>query len=85
MPPVDAEAVSVSNLTYSHSTSTDQPSLLHVDLHLPPGSRTILVGANGGWLILLILPASLTQVRVSWQVHFVTDLGREKACNDTRR
>lgn len=54
------EAVSISNLTYSHSTG-DQPSLLDINLHLPQGSRTILVGANGGWhpnILTYYLPCS---------------------------
>ncbi|KAF8231910.1 hypothetical protein L208DRAFT_39103 [Tricholoma matsutake] len=76
-------AVSVSNLTYSHSTAA-QPSLLDINLHLPQGSRTILVGANGGRPKPFILQALLTQLP-SWEVYFVANLGREKAGNDTRR
>ena len=45
----ESESVSVSNLSYSHLIA-DSPSLLDIHLHLPRGSRTILVGANGGWL-----------------------------------
>jgi hypothetical protein len=48
-PSTNMEAVSVSNLTYSHTTA-DPPSLLDINIHLPRGSRTILVGANGGRL-----------------------------------
>lgn len=40
-------AVSVSSLTYSHNPPSP-PALLDIDLHLPRGSRTIIVGANGG-------------------------------------
>jgi len=40
-------AVSVVGLTYSHSPLTP-PSLLDVVLALPSGSRTLLIGANGG-------------------------------------
>ncbi|KAF9451702.1 ABC transporter [Macrolepiota fuliginosa MF-IS2] len=39
-------AISVAALTYSHNTTTP-PSLVAVDLNLPKGSRTILIGANG--------------------------------------
>ena len=40
-------AISVSNLTYHHNTLS-APSLFNVNLALPPGSRTLLIGANGG-------------------------------------
>ena len=40
-------AIAVHDLTYSHGTN-GIPSLSDISLHLPPGSRTILVGANGG-------------------------------------
>jgi len=45
---VDAKdlAIEVSSLTYSHVT-TSVPSLVDLYLHLPRGSRTILIGANG--------------------------------------
>lgn len=79
-----SEAVSVSNLSYSHSVDTDPPSLLDIHLHLPRGSRTILIGANGGWLKSVILLLLLTQL-LSWEIHPVTNLGRETACNTTRR
>jgi CCR4-NOT complex subunit CAF16 len=39
-------AVEVSDLTYFHQTAAT-PSLDHITLNLPLGSRTILVGANG--------------------------------------
>ncbi|KAG5727491.1 hypothetical protein E4T56_gene11993 [Termitomyces sp. T112] len=39
-------AISVSHLTYRHQPDTD-PSLNDVNLSLPRGSRTIIVGANG--------------------------------------
>ncbi|KAI6034161.1 hypothetical protein PISMIDRAFT_670746 [Pisolithus microcarpus 441] len=38
--------ISVDGLTYRHDPNCP-PSLSDVSLHLPPGSRTILVGANG--------------------------------------
>lgn len=40
-------AIAVDGLTYNHGTN-DLPSLSDISLHLPPGSRTIIVGANGG-------------------------------------
>ncbi|KAI0320210.1 P-loop containing nucleoside triphosphate hydrolase protein [Amylostereum chailletii] len=43
-PPFEIE---VQNLTYAHN-GTSSASLKDVSLHLPKGSRTILVGANGG-------------------------------------
>jgi ABC-type multidrug transport system fused ATPase/permease subunit len=39
--------ISVKELTYSH-TPNSPPSLQNVSIYLPPGSRTILCGANGG-------------------------------------
>lgn len=39
--------ISVEGLSYYHDP-TLLPSLQDVSLHLPPGSRTLLVGANGG-------------------------------------
>ncbi|KAG6884710.1 hypothetical protein C0993_008778 [Termitomyces sp. T159_Od127] len=42
-------AISVSHLTYRHQPGTDL-SLHDVALSLPRGSRTIIVGANGGML-----------------------------------
>ncbi|KAF4574639.1 P-loop containing nucleoside triphosphate hydrolase [Pleurotus pulmonarius] len=41
-----AEAVSVTNLTYSYHPGSP-PSLLDINLNLPKGSRTLIVGANG--------------------------------------
>ena len=40
-------AVSVVGLTYAHSALAP-PSLVDVVLTLPSGSRTVLIGANGG-------------------------------------
>ncbi|EIM88158.1 P-loop containing nucleoside triphosphate hydrolase protein [Stereum hirsutum FP-91666 SS1] len=42
----DDSLVFVDGLTYHHNNST-VPSLKDISIHLPPGSRTILVGANG--------------------------------------
>ena len=42
-----ALAVSVANLTYHHNPLSP-PSLVDVNFSLPTGSRTILIGANGG-------------------------------------
>ncbi|KAI0658559.1 P-loop containing nucleoside triphosphate hydrolase protein [Cubamyces menziesii] len=41
-----AYEISIDNLTYSHVPDAP-PSLSNVNIHLPKGSRTILVGANG--------------------------------------
>ena len=45
--PAETYEISIDNLTYSH-TPGSAPSLSNVNIHLPKGSRTILVGANGG-------------------------------------
>ncbi|KAI0682593.1 P-loop containing nucleoside triphosphate hydrolase protein [Earliella scabrosa] len=44
--PAETYEISIDNLTYSH-TPGSAPSLSNVNIHLPKGSRTILVGANG--------------------------------------
>ena len=40
----------VQNLTFSHvpSNPSVEPSLVDISLALPKGSRTVLIGANGG-------------------------------------
>jgi CCR4-NOT complex subunit CAF16 len=43
----DRAEIFVRNLTYSHSPST--PAVLKdINITLPKGSRTLLIGANGG-------------------------------------
>ena len=46
---VDLE-IYVDHLTFSHNPSDTrvEPSLVDISLSLPKGSRTILIGANGG-------------------------------------
>ncbi|KAL1730683.1 P-loop containing nucleoside triphosphate hydrolase protein, partial [Schizophyllum commune] len=41
-----AETITVQNLTFSHRSAL-APSLIDITLHIPKGSRTVLVGANG--------------------------------------
>jgi CCR4-NOT complex subunit CAF16 len=40
-------AIDVQNLTFFHGPASE-PSLTDVTIQLPKGSRTVLVGANGG-------------------------------------
>lgn len=40
--------VTVENLTYQHGAAGLDPALKDITLHLQKGSRTILIGANGG-------------------------------------
>ncbi|TFK75933.1 P-loop containing nucleoside triphosphate hydrolase protein [Pluteus cervinus] len=40
-------SISVKNLTFSHNAASNAPALVDISFTLPPGSRTILVGANG--------------------------------------
>jgi CCR4-NOT complex subunit CAF16 len=49
--------ITVESLTYLHIPN-EPPSLDNITFHLPPGSRTILVGANGGKSYLAPLAAS---------------------------
>ena len=39
--------ISAQNLTYKHTPDVE-PSLVDISFQLPKGSRTILIGANGG-------------------------------------
>lgn len=50
-------AISVNGLTYTHN-SLSPPSLVDISLTLPKGSRTILIGANGGLSTNLTSPLS---------------------------
>jgi CCR4-NOT complex subunit CAF16 len=42
-----SSTISAKHLTFSHN-SFSPPCLVDLNLNLAPGSRTILVGANGG-------------------------------------
>ncbi|KAH9854942.1 P-loop containing nucleoside triphosphate hydrolase protein [Lenzites betulinus] len=93
-----AYEISVDKLTYAHAQETE-PSLSDVNLHLPKGSRTILVGANGaGKSTLLQLLAGKrlistpgTDVRIKGRDVFrnsppgITFLGTEWAMNPVVR
>jgi hypothetical protein len=43
-------AIEVKGLTYKHNSYSDKtpPALVDLSLSLPKGSRTLLIGANGG-------------------------------------
>jgi CCR4-NOT complex subunit CAF16 len=41
------QSISVKGLTYLHGAGSTEPALKDIALNLPPGSRTILIGANG--------------------------------------
>ncbi|TGZ81022.1 P-loop containing nucleoside triphosphate hydrolase protein, partial [Ascodesmis nigricans] len=43
--PATAPSITITNLTYTHPDGT--PALHNITLHLPPHSRTLLIGANG--------------------------------------
>lgn len=47
------DVVAVAALTYAHAPDAPgaSPSLANINLALPAGSRTLLIGANGGKLI----------------------------------
>ncbi|KAF8639728.1 hypothetical protein AX17_000990 [Amanita inopinata Kibby_2008] len=90
--------ISVANLTYAHN-SDSAPALLDVNLHLPPGSRTLLVGANGAGKSTLLqilagkrlISAADTDIRVKGRDVFrdtpegITYLGTEWAMNPVVR
>ncbi|PPQ73548.1 hypothetical protein CVT26_010358 [Gymnopilus dilepis] len=91
-------AISAANLTYSYN-SFSPPSLIDINLHLPPGSRTILIGANGAGKSTLLqilagkklVNAPNADVRIKGQDVFrhtppgVTFLGTEWAMNPVVR
>lgn len=91
-------AVSISDLTYTH-TGTQAPALCSVSLHLPPGSRTLLIGANGAGKSTLLqilagkrlITALGTDIRVKGRDVFrdtpdgITYLGTEWAMNPVVR
>ncbi|EPQ59217.1 P-loop containing nucleoside triphosphate hydrolase protein [Gloeophyllum trabeum ATCC 11539] len=91
-------AISVKNLTYSHKPGIS-PSLTDIDLDLPPGSRTILIGANGAGKSTLLqilagkrlVSAPGADIRVQGKdvfreyLHGVTFLGTEWAMNPVVR
>ena len=75
-------AISVANLSYSHN-SFSPPALRDITLHLPPGSRTILIGANGG--VMDTSPVYPSLIFFSWQIHLASIIGGQKACHFFRR
>jgi hypothetical protein len=77
----------VQNLTYSHNPS-EPPSLSGINISLSKGSRTLLIGANGG-----VLSASLrsdqrqrflTLVFISRQVNTASNSSRQAASHIKR-
>lgn len=50
--------IDIERLTYNHTPSAP-PSLTDVSIKLPKGSRTILVGANGGEFTFLFCQRTL--------------------------
>ncbi len=57
--------IAVNALTYSYTSQSD-PILKDIALSLPQGSRTILVGANGGSHRILFYFRSLSNIELSW-------------------
>ncbi|KAI0711058.1 P-loop containing nucleoside triphosphate hydrolase protein [Cerioporus squamosus] len=90
--------ISIDNLTYSHAPGSP-PSLTNISIHLPKGSRTILVGANGAGKSTLLqilagkrlISAAGTDVRIKGRDVFrntplgITFLGTEWAMNPVVR
>ena len=68
----------VHNLTFSF-TPTDPavaPSLVDVSLQLPKGSRTILIGANGGKSVFTESGFTSQHIFFSWKVYAFADSSR---------
>lgn len=51
----------VQNLTYFHDPSGPPPSLSDINISLPKGSRTLLIGANGGVHSVIAIDISVYQ------------------------
>ncbi|KAI0650836.1 P-loop containing nucleoside triphosphate hydrolase protein [Trametes meyenii] len=93
-----AYEISIDKLTYAHVADTS-PSLSDVNVHLPKGSRTLLVGANGAGKSTLLqilagkrlISAPGTDVRIKGRDVFrstpegITFLGTEWAMNPVVR
>lgn len=61
----------IQNLTYFHDPS-GPPSLRDVNISLPKGSRTLLIGANGGVhfrLTTIDISVYQTLVFISWEIN----------------
>ena len=56
--PTSTSTIHIQNLTFNHRND-NQPALSNVNLSLPPGSRTLLIGANGGTVPLFPFPISV--------------------------
>ncbi len=84
-PMAGSTEISVQNLTYSHGPSVPA-SLSNINIALPKGSRTLLIGANGGvhsphnnrWPRLLML------IFISWEINTASNFGRQAAGNIQR-
>ncbi|PIL37530.1 ATP-binding cassette transporter [Ganoderma sinense ZZ0214-1] len=95
---VDGYEISVGDLTFTHKEG-DSPSLSGVNIRLPKGSRTILVGANGAGKSTLLqilagkrlISSPGTEVRIKGRDVFrqtpdgITFLGTEWAMNPVVR
>lgn len=58
------DAIFIKSLTYSYISGTE-PVLKDIDLCLPKGSRTLLIGANGGSSTTFFSKDALT---ITWQM-----------------
>lgn len=76
-----ASEILVHNLTFSF-TPTDpgvSPSLVDVSLQLPKGSRTILIGANGGTSVSQESSFTFEQISCSWKINAFADSSGQEA------
>ena len=73
----DGFEIAIENLTFSFGQDAT-PSLSNVNIHLPKGSRTLLVGANGGRFMCAhaCMCAAVLMISVcehSWEVNIASN------------
>ena len=74
---VMASTISAKHLTFSYN-SFSPPCLVDFNLNLTPGSRTILVGANGGLELAHFNLKSILICTNSWEIDLVTTTCRKE-------
>ena len=73
-----ASAISAKHLTFSYNPFSP-PCLVDLNLNLAPGSRTLLVGANGGLELAHFLPSDTDLLHTnSWEIDLVTTTCRKE-------
>jgi ABC-type uncharacterized transport system ATPase subunit len=74
-------AIEAKSLTYKHVSHNDgiPPALVDLSLGLPKGSRTLLIGANGGKLKSEHV-MSMKLIHGSWKINIASDTCGKATC-----